>query len=337
MAVPYSLNTLIAALLVVANAHRFHPVVPALHDRFDEARREQRKRRRAAPGISRKTLYTYISKIGDFLLRERAARADEPDFFKLAGAFIAAEPRCAHRYYSSIPAYQFHVLIQFIAERNLWDVRALAGSRNVSGSDELYYQLYDFIGAAPPEGMGDIHGHYYAYRPSLSAPPKILKSLVQIERKPSGAFGYLERMEYNTKEDGSRWQVLEGFVLNTGQDVFVLTRDTNTNFIQTTYLDFDFRHAQAGNKHRIVRMKGRYNGITFNAAHARIFSTSIVLEAASDPAARAKNLWDDSILDLSGIGLHHPDDLPDAIVSRLERYGYQRPRKKAPRQRLAQK
>lgn len=337
MAVPYSLNTLIAALLVVAKAHQFHPVVPALHERFDEARRDQRKRRRAAAGISRKTLYTYISRIGDFLLRERAGRGEEPEFFKLAAAFVAAEPRCAHRYYSSIPAYQFHVLIQFIAERNLGDVRALTGGRNAGGSDELYYQLYDFLGAAPPESIGNIHGHYYAYRPSLSAPPKILKSLVQIERKSSGALGYLERMEYNTKEHGSRWQILEGFVVQSGQDVFVITRDTNTNFIQITYLDIDFRNAQPGDRQHVVRMKGRYNGITFNAAHPRIFSTSIVLEAAYDPACRAMNLWDDSIVDLSGIGLHHAADLPDAIVSRLERYGFQRPRKKATRQRLAQR
>jgi hypothetical protein len=219
-------------------------------------------------------------------------------------------------------------MVQFIAERNLADARALGGERKVSGLDELYYQLYDFIGAEPPQGIGDIRGCYYAYRPSLSAPPKILKSLVQIERKPSGAVGYLERMEFNTKQDGSRRQLLEGYVLTMSREIFVITRDTNTGLIQTSYLDIELRDAQARENTRIMRMNGRYNGITFNASQARIFSSGILLEAANDPACRSKNLLEDSILDIGGIGLHHPDDLPEAILMRLERNGYQRPKAK---------
>lgn len=328
MAVPYSLATLITALIVIAKAHRAHPVVPALHERFEEARKEQRKRGRAASGVSRKTLYTYIAQLCEFLDSECIANPDETSAFQIGTAFIAASPRNAHRYYSSIPAYQFQALVRFIAERNLDDVRAIAGSKHASGPDDLYYQLYEFIGREPPQDIGELYGHYYAYRPSLSAPPKILKSLVQIERKPSGAIGYLERMEYNTKEHGSRRQILEGYVLGAGHDVFVITRDSNTGFVQTFYLDMELRDTHASGRSHIKRLKGRYNGITLNASPARIFSTGIVLEAATDPACRTKNLQDDSIVGLKGIGLHHPDDVPEIIISRLERFGYVRPRKR---------
>lgn len=337
MAVPYSLATLITALIVIAKAHRAHPVVPALHERFEEARKEQRKRGRAASGVSRKTLYTYIAQICEFLEGDCIADAEATSAFEIGTAFIAASPRSAHRYYSSIPAYQFQALIRFIAERNLDDVRAVAGSRHASGPDDLYYQLHDFIGREPPQDIGELYGLYYAYRPSLSAPPKILKSLVQIERKASGAIGYLERMEYNTKEHGSRRQFLEGYVLGAGHDVFVITRDSNTGFIQTFYLDMELRDTHASGRSQIKRLKGRYSGITFNASPARIFSTGIVLEAATDPACRTKNLQDDSILGLKGIGLHHPDDLPEIIISRLERFGYVRPRKRKAQQRTDKK
>lgn len=326
MALPYTVQTLMAALMVIAKAHLLHPIVPALYERIDDARKEQRRRRTTARGVSRKTLYTYVSNLSDFLEKTAGRDAQSIDCSDIAKAFIAAEPRSAHRYFTSLPAYQFHAMVQFIAERNLADSRTLGGDRKVSGLDELYYQLYDFIGAEPPQGIGDIRGYYYAYRPSLSAPPKILKSLVQIERKASGAMGYLERMEFNTKQDGSRRQLLEGYVLSMAREVFVITRDSNTGLIQTSYLDIELRDAQVRENTRIMRMNGRYNGITFNASQARVFSSGILLEAANDPACRTKNLWDDSILDLPGIGLHHPDDLPDAIILRLERHGYLRPK-----------
>ena len=328
MALPCTVQTLIAALMVIAKAHLLHPVVPALYERIDDARKEQRRRRNAARGVSRKTLYTYVANLSAFLVKASGNQAQDVDCAEIAQAFIAAEPRSAHRYFASLPSYQFHAMVQFIAERNLADARALGGGRKVSGLDELYYQLYDFIGAEPPQAIADIRGYYYAYRPSLSALPKILKSLVQIERKPSGAVGYLERMEFNTKQDGSRRQILEGYVLSMAREVFVITRDSNTGLIQTSYLDIELRDAQVRENTRIMRMNGRYNGITFNATQARIFSSGILLEAANDPASRAKNLWEDSILDQAGIGLNHPDDLPDAIVTRLERHGYQRPKAK---------
>lgn len=326
MAVPYSLTTLITALIVIAKAHRSHPVVPALHERFEEARKEQRKRGRSASGVSRKTLYTYVANICEFLEIQCAAPADETSAIEIGTTFIVAEPRSAHRYYASIPAYQFQAMIRFIAERNLADMRAVAGGRNVGGPDDLYYQLHDFIGREPPNGIGELHGNYYAYRPSLSAPPKILKSLVQIERKPSGAIGYLERMEYHTKEHGSRRQLLEGYVLSTAPDIFVITRDSNTGFIQTFYLDVELRDTHAAGRGQISRLKGRYNGITFNASPLRAFSTGIFLEATNDPGCRTADLRDDRNLNLEGIGLHHPDDLPEVVLSRLERFGYQRPR-----------
>jgi hypothetical protein len=140
MAVPYSLNTLVTALIAVANAHRSHPVVPALHAKFEEAKKEQRKRGRAAGGVSRKTLYTYISQLAGFLSSACPSHG-EMIASEAAATFIVAEPRCAHRYYSSIPAYQFHALVRFITERNIADVRALVSGRNASGPDDLYYQL----------------------------------------------------------------------------------------------------------------------------------------------------------------------------------------------------
>lgn len=104
MAVPYSLATLITALIVIAKAHRAHPVVPALHERFEEARKDQRKRGRAANGVSRKTLYTYVAQICEFLEGECIADADGASTFQIGAAFIAASPRSAHRYYSSMRA-----------------------------------------------------------------------------------------------------------------------------------------------------------------------------------------------------------------------------------------
>ena len=326
MAVPYRISTLVTAFVVIADTHRRLPVVGALHSRFENAQTARRKRNLpAAACVSRKTLYNYMSQIKAHLDTLGVLQVDETNAFELSAALIAADPRSANKYFSGVPDYQFQELIAFISERHLIDVRALAGKQAANRPDELYYQLHEFIGREPPQDIGEVHGFYYAYRPSLSAPPKILKSLVQIERRPSGAIGYLEKMYYDTEDHGSRRQTLDGFLMNTGTDIFVITRDTNTGFIQTAYLDLDFRDTQDPARTLIKRMKGRYNGITFNAAHERVFSTGIILEIADDqPALRKIDLRECNAADLPGIGLFDPYRLPRPIISRLERLGYKR-------------
>ncbi|MBO9462451.1 hypothetical protein [Labrenzia sp. R5_0] len=231
--------------------------------------------------------------------------------------FVRENPKLTDKFFRKFRPDTFARMCVFLFERGYWGSDTLAENlASVPGS--LYFSLVEFLKPAiRPEGdHNSLPGVYRVYRPSLSAPGKILVSAALVTSKTDGSLHYAERMHFRTSF-GWREQHLEGYILGVEGKAFLLTKDDNTKLPQFSILKPLVRQPSGDGETHIVRvMAGSYTGSSTYRENGH-FSTGIVMVRDNLRSLEKHPIGRWKIGLLGSFGLQNREDVPEQFLKYL--------------------
>lgn len=260
MSLEFNKKNLVYVILVVSRERKNGKFVSELI-RFSEARvlEYNRKHPDRIKSVSRSTLYNYLREIDAAVTHNSYGG----DLDLTAGAICNEHPNLVDKFYALFAPEVFDAYVEFLVAGSIIETGDL--ERTVSSvQDNLYFALSSFLEVRRGDKAADqqqLPGAYRVYRPSLSTPGKILVSAAIIDAPKNGALRYSELMHFKN-QFGWRRQLLEGHILSKSGDIALITKDSNTKFMQFTILHSLLNDVDSDGKSVIRLMAGTYTGTT---------------------------------------------------------------------------
>lgn len=270
--------------------------------------------------VSRATLFNYFKDLNQWL----EGRDGNVPRYEMSFEFIKNNQRTADKFYKKFNKYIFSFIVKFLEDNQYIGYETMAS--NVSSiKNSLYFSLVEFLGVhehAVREKHEDLSGDYKVYRPSLSAPGKILVSCARIETQKDGSLKYLELMHFKNSL-GWRRQILEGYVVSREGRISIITKDTNTKFIQFSAL-YSILRGKWGRKERTVvtMMAGSYTGTT-DSQRSGLFSTGMFLARENFRNLNRYDVTAWKIGLVGGYGIVDVNQIPRDVMKYMANHDFQ--------------
>lgn len=246
--------------------------IDAHQKRVREARKshtETSKHLRDKNKISRSTLYNYFGSL-DAL----GIKFNEHESIKHAAFILHMNPGIADKFYSRFNDVLFKAFFEFMIDnRFIKQNPSIMYAEDVS--NPLFFSVNKFLSLSEnemAEARRRLSGYYVVFRPSLRESEKVIISCAQISCDKLGVLQYRENMHYKSGGFGWTKQIFTGYIFRSADRYTIITTDTNTAFVQMSYLKA--RHVN--HLGEIIGLSGSYNGVSPYVSND-FFSTGIVL------------------------------------------------------------
>ncbi|MDA5630862.1 MULTISPECIES: hypothetical protein [Agrobacterium] len=236
---------------------------------------------------------------------------------QFAASFAKEHPALVQKYARKFSRMTFECMRDFLIQRGFLG-GAPAYDLVASVPDSLYFAMTQFLKPKfSPEGDHiSLPGIYRVYRPSLSAPGKVIVSAARVSSEVGGALRYQERMHYHHSAYGWQAQHFQGYIFGLEGRAFLITKDDGSKLPQFSVLKPLARYTDANGQSLIRAMAGSYSGAS-QKRESDLFSTGIfmVRDKLRTLADHPVEKW--KVGHLKTFGLQERDQIPAEVLRHL--------------------
>lgn len=279
--------------------------------------------------ISKATLYNYMSEIRELLRKQDSLlELDQTTDIEItANYFVKTFPRQADKYYRKFSEKLYRGFETFL-EKNEYIPRTNSWHDVIKIEDHFHHSMLSFAGASDDEQsrlrdriLGQSTTVYFrVYRESLQNPEKYILSCARMFEGENRSLKYQEIMHFKNPTHGDwRRQIFNGYIIRKNGYMFLYTRDSNSDFIQSTFLDVKY---QSAHDNVINELYGTYNGISRTLAH-KFYSCGIFFHRIPKPEYFGEDefeTWNIGEIDQFGLFTREEAQINDHLFNFLFRF-----------------